>query len=103
MEINDVVTAIDCGAILVTSHARREAEDDNLLLDQICFSVKNGEVIENYPDDKPFPSCLINGFNQEGEPIHTVWAYNEQKRLTILITVYRPDPNLWINWRYRRN
>jgi len=102
MKIDDIVAAIDEDSILITSHARREAEDDSLLLDEICFSVKNGEIIEDYSDDKPFPSCLINGFNQEDEPIHTVWAYNEQKQLAILITVYRPDPNLWLNWQQRR-
>lgn len=27
---------------------------------------------------------------------------NEQSRWSVLITVYRPDPDLWINWRERR-
>lgn len=27
---------------------------------------------------------------------------NEQNGWAVLITFYRPDPNLWINWRERR-
>ena len=66
------------------------------------FSVQNGEIIEDYPDDYPFPSCLIGGFNSKNQPIHTVWAYNENKKLAILITVYRPNNNQWINSYKRR-
>ena len=36
------------------------------------------------------------------EPIHTVWAYNEENQWVVLITVYRPDPQRWIEWRKRR-
>jgi hypothetical protein len=32
-----------------------------------------------------------------------VWAYNPDNRWAVLITVYRPDPNRWINWTERRN
>lgn len=63
----------------------------------------NGEIIENYPDDFPFPSCLILGTNQDQEPIHSVWAYNENTDFAVLITVYRPDFNMWSEWRFRKN
>ncbi len=61
-----------------------------------------GEIIEEYPEDKPYPSCLIYGDTFPGEPVHSVWAYNEANRWAVLITVYRPDPKRWINWRKRR-
>jgi hypothetical protein len=102
MEIRDIVEAIQAGRIRVTDHADEEAEADKLLFDEIYFSVFHGEIIENYPEDKPYPSCLIYGQTFSADPVHTVWAYNEQTRWAILITVYRPDPNLWINWRERR-
>lgn len=63
--------------------------------------MQNGEIIEDHPDDYPFPSCLICGFNTNNQPIHTVWAYNKNKQLAILITVYRPNNNQWIN-NYKR-
>jgi hypothetical protein len=39
---------------------------------------------------------------ESGDPVHSVWAYNKQTQWAVLITVYRPDPDLWINWRERR-
>jgi len=34
-----------------------------------------GEMIENYPDDKPFPSGLFYGIWQN-QPLHAVIAYD---------------------------
>jgi len=62
----------------------------------------SGEIIEEYPADKPYPSCLVFGRTGTGDPVHSVWAYNESTRWTVLITVYRPDATRWINWRERR-
>ena len=102
MEILDIVRAIQAGRIRITDHADEEAQDDNLNYDEIFFSVVQGEIIEQYGKDRPFPSCLVYGCTFEGEPVHSVWAYNEQTRWAVLITVYRPDPERWINWRKRR-
>jgi len=102
VEISDLITAIQAGRIRITDHADEEAQDDNLNYDEIFFSVVQGEIIEQYGKDRPFPSCLVYGCTFEGEPVHSVWAYNEQTRWAVLITVYRPDPERWINWRKRR-
>ncbi len=102
MEIRKIVDAIQAGRIRISDHADEEAAADRLTIDQICFSVLHGEIIEDYPTDKPFPSCLILGETPRGELVHSIWAYNEGSRRAVLVTVYRPDPNRWINWRTRR-
>ena len=102
MEIKDIISAIQEHHIRITDHADEETQADDLTFDEIFFSVLQGEVIEDYPTDKPYPSCLIYGDNFQGEPIHSVWAYNDKTKWAALITVYRPDPNRWINWRERR-
>jgi len=66
------------------------------------LSVLNGEIIEKYSKDKPFPSCLVYGNNFMNQPIHSVWGYNNENKWGILITVYRPDPKRWIDWKIRR-
>jgi hypothetical protein len=86
----------------VTRHAKEEMMADSLLLSDIVTSTQKGEVIEDYPDDLPFRSCLIFGENDRREPIHSVWAYDGKKELAILITVYRPDPKRWVAFRTRR-
>ena len=102
MNLNNIIETIRNNRIRITDHADEEAENDQLTFDEIYFSVFNGEIIENYPDDKPYPSCLIYGQNFSGDPIHSVWAFNEKSQWAVLITVYRPDITRWINWRERR-
>lgn len=102
IDINDIIGAIRTNRVRISEHADEEAEGDQLTFDQIYFSVFHGEIIENYLNDKPYPSCLIFGNTFVGSPIHSVWAYNKQNKWAVIITVYRPDPKLWINWRKRR-
>ena len=59
------------------------------------------EVIEDYPDDKYGPSCLILGFTMAGRPLHIQCSYPIRPHVKI-ITLYEPDPELWINFRFRR-
>lgn len=102
MNIQDIIDAIRDSRIRITDHADEEAQADLLSFDEIFFSVLQGEIIEDQPSDKPYPSCLIYGESFTGEPIHSVWAYNPETKWAVLITVYRPDPERWIDWRTRR-
>ncbi len=102
MEIQLIVSAIRQKQIRITDHADEEALVDALTFDEIFFSVLQGEIIEDYLTDKPYPSCLIYGDSFRGEPIHSVWAYNQETQWAVLVTVYRPDPKRWINWRERK-
>lgn len=102
MDLAFIVEAIRSNRIRITDHADEEAQADYLSFDEILVSVFQGEIIEDYPDDKPYPSCLIYGETFKEEPVHTVWAYNHANQWAVLITVYRPNPDRWINWRIRR-
>lgn len=103
LSIEDIINATRQNRIRITDHADEEAQADRLTFDEIFFSVLQGEIIEEYPADRPYPSCLIYGDSFNGEPIHSVWAYNQDSQWAVLITVYRPDPNRWIDWRKRRS
>ena len=103
MNISNIIEAIRSGRVRITDHADEEAEADRVTFDEIYFSVLQGEIIEDYPTDKPYPSYLIYGRTFSGDPVHSVWAYNEQNRWAVLVTVYRPDPDRWVNWRERRS
>jgi hypothetical protein len=103
MKLSDIFQAIRSNRVRVTAHARKEAETDRLTLEQIYTTVVRGEIIEDYPDDMPYPSCLILGYTLASQPVHSVWAYNAENQFAVLITVYRPDPNLWIDFRERRS
>jgi len=91
--------------IFYSGHARYEMEEEELgeILDQeVREAVLTGEVIESYPNDVPYPSCLIHGQTKRGRPIHSVCAYSESERLTVVITAYEPDPEKWFDFRRRK-
>ena len=102
MKIENVVEAIRADRVRISDHADEEARQDGLSIEEILSSVGNGEIIEEYEDDKPYPSCLLHGTTSAGDPVHTVWGYNQDNGWVVLVTVYRPDPTRWIQWRTRR-
>lgn len=59
------------------------------------------EIIEDYPDDKYGPSCLILGFTKAGRPLHIQCSY-PTRLLIKVITLNEPDPDLWIDLRVRK-
>jgi hypothetical protein len=52
------------------------------------------DVIEDYPNDTPYPSRLLVGV-VSGRPLHVVVAENTGEDEIIVITVYEPDPRQW--------
>ena len=62
--------------------------------DTIKSVIENGTVIKSYPDDTPYPSRLILGFDGE-RPVHVVSAYNSENYTEYVITVYEPDTLKW--------
>lgn len=58
-------------------------------------------VIEDYPEDKYGPSCLILGYTVRGCPLHVQCSYPARPLIKI-VTVYEPDPSLWLDFRIRK-
>lgn len=103
MEFDALIAAIVGDRVVTTRHSLSEAAADDLSLGEILLSVvESGEVIEEYLDAYPTPACLVLGFNTVGDPIHSVWSYDQVRQTAKLVTVYRPAPNRWISWRLRR-
>jgi hypothetical protein len=92
--------------VLYTQHARREMryEPFGRILEQEVFqAIIAGEMIETYPQDTPYPSCLILGFTNQDRAIHAVCAHEPELDQVIVITVYEPDPELWVDYRRRKS
>ena len=61
----------------------------------------DGKVIEDYPEDKYGPSCLILGFTG-GRKAGARALQSSFPLLIKTITVYEPNPNLWIDFEVRK-
>jgi len=62
--------------------------------DDVRSVVTEGEVIQRYPDDKPYPSQLVLGWRGP-RPIHVVVADDREEGILIVVTAYEPDPVQW--------
>jgi hypothetical protein len=82
-------------------HAADQSIWREISVGEIREAVSRGEIIEDYPQDKYGPSCLIFGFTQAGRPLHIQCSYPSRPVIKV-ITVYDPDPDEWEEWRIRR-
>jgi len=57
------------------------------------MAIGNGEIIKEYTDDKPLPSCLVLGKSTEDKSLHLVISRDEE--FLYLITAYFPDNKQW--------
>lgn len=99
--IDEIREKIAEGAFEFSQHAVDQSIVRHVSLDEVTDSLAAGEVIEDYPEDKYGPSCLVFGFTREGRPLHVQCSYPERP-LVKIITVYEPDPARWIDFRTRR-
>lgn len=95
----------ECEQVYYTQHARFEMEHEEFgrIRDAEVFeAVCTGEVIAEYPEDRPYPSILVYGLTQANRPLHLVCALDEEGGQAIVITVYEPDPERWVEYRERK-
>jgi len=87
----------------LSKHAVDQSIIRNISIAEIEEAVRyRSEMIEDYPDDKYGPSCLILGFTKAGRPLHLQCSYPSRKIIKI-ITLYEPNPNYWLDFRERKS
>jgi len=55
-----------------SKHATDQSIIRRISVAEVRQAIASGEVIEDYPDDKYGPSCLISGFTQAERPLHII-------------------------------
>lgn len=68
--------------------------EEDIPVDDVLRALSDVKVLEEYPEDRRGPSCLVLGYSPVGRPIHVVCA-TAQPHL-VLITVYEPRPPKWL-------
>jgi hypothetical protein len=99
--IKELREKISAGQFEFSKHAVDQSILRHVTLQNIRETISDGEIIEDYPNDKYGPSCLILGYTQAGRPLHIQCSY-PSRPLVKLITLYEPDANLWIDFKVRK-
>jgi hypothetical protein len=98
------IKALICKSeVRISDHGYDELSSDNLLAREVVEGVSEAVIVEDYPD-YPKGSCvLVLQKDREQRPIHVVWGIPKgHSSPAVLITAYRPDPEVWEDDYLRR-
>ena len=85
---------MQCSSITFSAHALQRMFKRALTVADVTGIVKTGLVIEDYPTDFPYPSCLLLG-TVRANPVHVVAAQDSANQACIVVTAYVPDTARW--------
>lgn len=87
--------AADRKNINLTLHALDRFRQRGIQIPDIQNVLLHGEIIEQYHDDHPFPSCLELGASVAGTALHVCCGVGDNK--IWIITAYYPTTDKWHN------
>jgi Domain of unknown function (DUF4258) len=91
-----VQTLVLAGDYLISDHGYDELAKDGILPGDALDGIAAAIVIEDYPDRVRGPSVLTLQRDANDRPIHVLWGIPAgQRHPAVLVTAYRPDPELW--------
>lgn len=94
LDIRLIRELIKQNRIFWSGHIIKRMAIRGIKIKDVIECVNNGEFIEEYKEDFPYPSCLILGFvNDKG--LHVVWGIGEKQ--VWMITAYYPSLEEWEN------
>ena len=97
----EIQRQLEAGKFEFTRHASKRTIERNISDREIRETASSLEIVEDYPDDKYSPSCLVLGFTNIQRALHMQVSRMESDMVRI-ITIYEPDDTSWINFRTRR-
>ena len=81
--------------LALTKHAKQRLEERAIKIADIINVINTGEIIKQYEDDTPLPSCLILGTSAKNKAIHIVISHDDD--FIYVITAYYPTSEQWEN------
>lgn len=95
MDIEVIRQRCHSNALRWTNHIFIRLLQRNITIDSVVCALQNGEIIEQYPTDYPYPSCLVLGLSLDNDYLHIVCGISDTELW--LITAYYPNANKWTN------
>lgn len=91
-----IIELVALGDVRISVHAYDRLVLNGLSVSEVVTSAPTGEVLEDYPAYHAGPTVLVLQADGRGAPIHAVWGIERgTDRPAVLVTAYRPDPELW--------
>ena len=72
MDIHKIQTLFQNRSVKWSTHCLERMQERDILRDDVISCVLRGEIIEDYPNDFPYPGCLIFGYTTQMK-LPSVW------------------------------
>jgi len=79
--------------ISFTLHAQQEMTNDKVKVAELLGMLQECTMIEDYPDYRRGPCCLVGGLTSAGRYLHAVCSTTLPE--LVIITVYEPKRPKW--------
>jgi hypothetical protein len=100
--IGEIQKKIESEQFEFSKHAVDQSIIRRISVQEVREAVAVADLIEDYPEDKYGPSCLLFGRTKAGRALHIQCSY-PMRSLIKIITLYEPDAALWIDFKTRRS
>ena len=91
-----VCALVEREEVKVSDHGYDEMSEDDILVRDVLAGVPGGIVVEDYPTYAKGPCVLVLQRDSAQRPIHVVWGIpKDLSSPAVVVTAYRPDPDLW--------
>ena len=99
--IGEIRSQLRLGMFDFSRHALSRIVERDIGDTEIRQAGRDARIIEDYPNDKYSPSCLLLGFTDSGRPLH-IQVSRADTELMRIVTIYEPSPFDWIDFSGRR-
>ena len=89
LDLNKLRSLASQGKIIWKRHALERILERELSRAIVLQVIANGELIEDYSEDRPLPSGLLLGWDGK-RPVHVVVTLDSDEELVAVITAYEP-------------
>ena len=93
ISVTELQKLCGAGSIRWTVHVLKRLMQRGIRQAAVIQAIDSGEIIEQYPEDYPHPSCLLLGTTATGDALHVVCGLGNGE--VWMITAYHPDPDEW--------
>ncbi|MEW6620071.1 MAG: DUF4258 domain-containing protein [bacterium] len=95
MNIKFVQECINNKDFYITYHAFLMMNEREIKRFELIRSLYKGEIIERNPESKPYPSFLVLGWLESGDPLHIKCSHSPIGKRLRIVTVYVPSDEKW--------
>src|SRR5919109_5124188 len=82
--------------VRISDHGYEEMSHEDILARDVLAGVSEGIVVEDYPAFPKGPCVLVLQRDLGQQPIHVVWGIpKDLSSPAVVVTAYRPKPDLW--------